>query len=50
MSIYFDFIELMLLLEYNTADLLLQNNLSGLSTPSTIRIPVTKFRSPQNIL
>ena len=44
-SIYLDFVELLLLLEYNTADLLLQNNLSGLSTSSIIHSPVTKFHS-----
>ena len=43
MSINFDFVELLLLLEYNTIDLLSQNNLSGLSMPSKIRSPVTKF-------
>ena len=45
MSIYFDFVKLLLLLEYSTADLLSENNLSGLSTPSNVRSSVTKFSS-----
>ncbi|KAE9614330.1 hypothetical protein Lalb_Chr05g0226771 [Lupinus albus] len=45
MSMCFDFAVLLLLLENNTADLLSQYILSGLSIPSTIRSPVTKFLS-----
>ena len=45
MYIYFDFIELLFLLEYNTADLLSKNNLSGLSTPSIIYSSVTNFHT-----
>ena len=45
MSICFDLDELLLLLEYSTADLLSQYSLSGLSIPSRMRSPVTKFRS-----
>ena len=45
MSICFDFTELLLLLEYSVVELLSQNILSGLSIVSTMRSPVTKFRS-----
>ncbi|CAL0323567.1 unnamed protein product [Lupinus luteus] len=45
MSMCLDFAELLFLLENNTADLLSQYNFSGLSIPSTIRRPVTKFLS-----
>ncbi|CAL0309363.1 unnamed protein product [Lupinus luteus] len=45
MSICFDFVELLLLLENNTTDLLSQYNFSGLSIPSTFRSPMTKFLS-----
>jgi hypothetical protein len=40
-----DFDELLLLLEYKTAELLSQYNLSGNLIVSTIRNPVTKFLS-----
>jgi hypothetical protein len=40
-----DFDELLLLLEYNTAELLSQYNLSGNLIVSTMRSPVTKFLS-----
>ena len=45
MSMCFDLVELLLLLEYNTTDLLLQYNLNGLLMLSTIFSPVTKFLS-----
>jgi hypothetical protein len=45
MSICLDFDELLLLLEYNTAELLSQYNLSGNLIVSTIRSPVIKFLS-----
>ena len=45
MSMCVDLVELLLLLEYNTTDLLSQYNLSGLSMPFTIFSPVTKFLS-----
>jgi len=45
MSMCFDLVELLLLLEYNTTDFLSQYNLSGLSMPSAIFSPVTKFLS-----
>ena len=38
-----DFAELLLLLEYRTADLLSQNNLNDLTILSTTHNPVTKF-------
>lgn len=43
MSICFDLVELMLLLEYMTTGLLSQYNLCGLSIPSIICILVTRF-------
>ena len=45
MSIYFDFVKFLLLLEYSTADLLSQNNVSGLSISSIISNLVTKYRN-----
>ena len=45
MSMCFDLVDLLLLLEYNIADLLSQYNLIGLSMFSTIFSPVTKFLS-----
>jgi hypothetical protein len=45
MSICLDFDELLLLLEYSTAKLLLQYNLNGNLIVSTIRSPVIKFLS-----
>ncbi|CAL0309364.1 unnamed protein product [Lupinus luteus] len=45
MSMCFDFAELILLLENNTVDLLSQYKFSGLSIPSIIRSPMTKFLS-----
>ena len=43
LSICLDFDELLLYLEYSTANLLSQHSLSGLLIPSTIRRPMTKF-------
>ena len=43
MSICFDFVKFLLLLDYNTVDLLSQNSLNGLLIPSTIRSLVTNF-------
>ena len=45
MSLCFDLVELLLLLEYNIADLLSQNNFNSLQIPSKMRIPVSKFFS-----
>lgn len=42
-SICFDLIELLLLLDYKTVDLLLQYNLCGMSISFTICSPVTRF-------
>ena len=45
MSMCFDFEELLLLLEYNTVELLSQYNFNGLSIAFTTPSLVTKFRS-----